>query len=124
MNCAANHPRHNWPPAMDISEFQNKAYNVIVYEFADEENGTHYGAFTSDAKGMNGEGRTICEALESLQNVMELIVEDGCGGVYPDTSPFEFQDEDHASLEEMWEEDGVIVANKTYHVIRIFPIAE
>lgn len=119
-NCVSNYSKIHWPPAMTESELQNKTYNVLVYEFHEDKHGTYFVAMTADAKNMNGEGDTIENSLNDLRKVMESAATD-YGGVYPDTSDFEYQEKSHAKLENAWKEDGLEIINRTRHTITIFP---
>jgi len=120
-NSASNFPSYHWPEVYKKSDFINKSYNVIVYEIQDNHDGRYFLAHTSDAVGMNGEGETIEDALTSLKEVMECVVDDGVnGGVYPDASSLEYNIEDHKKLEKCYKQDGINVVNKTYHVITLF----
>ena len=114
-NCASNHPVGYWPLPLDAHALKNNAYNALVYEFDD-----CFAAFTADAFGLNGEGDTLSEALTSLGHMIELRVRDGDGGVFPDTSPFDYQHELNKRLESGWRDDGVQVKSKTEHVITVF----
>jgi hypothetical protein len=113
---ASNYPVGYWPLPVEPCEFENTSYNVIVYQFDD-----CFAAFTADAFGMNGEGDSVAEALQSLKETIEWRAIDGCGGVFSATSPIGFQEKSHEILEKQFKEDGVTVCGKTSHVITVFP---
>lgn len=118
MNCRENYSRGHFPEFTDKFDYINKTYNVIVYEFSEPY--THFASFTSDALGMMGEGESIEESLEDLRLLMESVIEERLGGIYSDTSSFEFQIEDVKRLEDGWIEDDIDIVNRTFHTITIF----
>ena len=117
-NCASSFGKGHWAPPLDASELPRTLYNVYVYKFSDN----IFGAYSADAKGIQGGGNTSVDAVNSLAHMVRLRVGDGLGGTYPDTSDVAWQENDARGFEDACKIDGVEFQDGPYFTtVHFFP---
>ena len=73
--------------------------------------GTHVVA-SADVCGIYGNGSSVEEAVEDFCMVIKTRLTNNLGGIYSQTSDFEFQERKFLGLEGYWNEDGVHILQK------------
>ncbi len=83
--------------------FKGKSFSVVIVEIE----GEGFQAYSSDAKGLFGEGATVEECKALFARHVELRLLDGLGGIYYGRSSYEHQMTSLENLMKYWEEDNV-----------------
>jgi hypothetical protein len=105
---ASMHKNHYWPTCGAMNGCLNPTYNCIHYEL---KGGSHTVA-SADVLGIYGEGSSLKDAVDDFCLAIKGRLIDKLGGIYPETSDFEFQESAFLDLEMFWCEDGVQILHK------------
>ena len=107
--CASMFESYHWPEYEKSAEKScQPVYNCIQYELSD---GEHV-VMSADAIGIHARGDSAEEAIEDFRLAIKTRLADELGGLYSGTSDFEFQESYFRTMEEGWNDDGVLILNK------------
>ena len=118
-HCASTYGFRYWPGFDLMGENCKPIYNCLIYELSYGEHREH-AVLCADVKGLQAMGITAEEAIEDFRSGVRARLEDKLGGLYPETSAFEFQEITCQAIEEGWESDGVEIILKIQTSISIF----